>query len=134
MKLSTLMIVNTIVAAVFGLGFVLAPGQVTSFYSPEVGANLRYVAQLFGAALLGFAVLTWVARNAPDSEARRAILLALFVGDCLGFVLALIGQIGGVVNALGWSTVLIYLLLALGFGYFTYVAKPEAPRTQGQAL
>jgi len=134
MKLSTLMIVNTIVAAVFGLGFVLAPGQVTSFYSPEVGANLRYVAQLFGAALLGFAVLTWVARNAPDSEARRAILLALFVGDCLGFVLALIGQIGGVVNALGWSTVLIYLLLALGFGYFTYVAKPELPRTQGQAL
>ena len=134
MKLSTLMIVNAIVAAVFGLGFVFAPGQVTSLYSPEVGVTLRYVAQLFGAALLGFAVLTWVARNAPDSEARRAILLALFVGDGVGFILALIGQLGGVVNALGWSTVLIYLLLALGFGYFGFVAKPELPRTQGQAL
>jgi MFS family permease len=129
MKLSTLMIVNAIIAAVFGLGFVFAPGHVTSLYGPEVGVTLRYVAQLFGAALLGFAVLTWVARNAPDSEARHAILLALFVGDGVGFILALIGQIGGVVNALGWSTVVIYLLLALGFGYFAFVAKPELPRT-----
>lgn len=63
MKLSTLMMVNAIVGAVFGLGFVFAPGQVTSLYSPEVGVTLRYVAQLFGAALLGFAVLTWVARR-----------------------------------------------------------------------
>lgn len=134
MKLSALMIVNAIVAAVFGLGFVFAPGHVTSFYSPEVGANLRYVAQLFGAALLAFAVLTWVARNAADSEAQRAILLALFVGDCLGFVIALVGQIGGVVNALGWSTIVVYLLLAVGFGYFRFVAKPELPPTHGQAL
>jgi hypothetical protein len=134
MKLSTLMIVNTIVAAVFGLCFVFAPGHVTSLYSPEVGVTLRYVGQLFGAALLGFAVLTWVARNAPASAARHAILLALFVGDGVGFVLALIGQLGHVVNALGWSTVVIYLLLTLGFGYFAFVAKPELPRTQGQAM
>lgn len=130
MKLSALMIVNAIVAAVFGLGFILAPGLVTSFYSPEVGAALEYVAQLFGAALLAFAILTWVARNAPDSETRRAILLALFVGDGIGFIVALIGQIGGVVNALGWSTVAIYLLLAIGFGYFRFLTKPEAGTTK----
>jgi hypothetical protein len=134
MKLSALMIVNAIVAVVFGLGFVLAPGQVTSFYSPEVGITLEYVAQLFGAALLGFAVLTWVARNAPDSEARRAILLALFVGDGVGFVIALIAQLGGVVNTLGWSTVAIYLVLAIGFGYFRFAAKQEPVQTHGPAM
>ncbi|MDH3291304.1 MAG: hypothetical protein OEO20_10570 [Gemmatimonadota bacterium] len=134
MQLSALMIVNAIVAVVFGLGFVLAPGQVTSFYSPEVGATLEYVAQLFGAALLGFAVLTWVARNAPDSEARRAILLALFVGDGVGFVIALIAQLGGIVNALGWSTVAIYLVLAIGFGYFRFAAKQEPAQTHGPAM
>lgn len=123
MKLSVLMIVNAIIAAVFGLGFVFAPGQVTSLYGPEVGAVLEYVAQLFGAALLAFAVLTWLARNVPDSEARRAILLAMFVGDGVGFVVALIAQLQGIQNALGWSTVVIYLLLALGFGYFRFVAK-----------
>jgi len=126
MKLSALMIVNAIIAAVFGLGFVFAPGQVTSLYSPETGAVLEYVAQLLGAALLAFAVLTWFARNVPDSEARRAIVLAMFVGDGVGFVLALIAQIQGIQNAMGWSTVVIYLLLALGFGYFRFIAK-ETP-------
>ena len=84
--------------------------------------------------LLSFAVLTWVARNAPDSETRRAILLALFVGDSVGFVIALIGQLGGEVNVLGWSTVAIYLLLAVGFGYFRFVAKQELPQTHGPAM
>jgi hypothetical protein len=78
------------------------------------------VGQLFGAALIGFAVLTWAARNATDSDAGRAILLALCVGDAIGFVVALVGQLGGVVNTLGWSTVAIYLVLALGFGYFRF--------------
>lgn len=94
-----------------------------SAYGPEVTPQLEYVARLFGAALLAFAILTWTARNAPDSDTRRAILLALFVGDSMGFIVSLIGQLGRVVNALGWSTVLIYLLLALGFGYF--YAQPK---------
>jgi len=91
------------------------------------------VAQLFGAALLAFAVLTWTAREAPDSDARRAILLAMFVGDCIGCVVALIGQFRGVMNALGWSTVVIYLLLAIGFGYFCF-AQPKATRQAGQVM
>ena len=130
MKLSALMIVNAIIAAVFGLGFVFAPGQVLSFYSPEFGsletsAVISLVAQLFGAALLAFGILTWAARNAPDSETRRAILLALFVGDGVGFFVALLGQLGGEINALGWSTVTIYALFAVGFGYFRFLAKQE---------
>jgi hypothetical protein len=54
--------------------------------------------------------------------------LALFIADGVGFVLALVGQLGNVVNALGWLTVAIYLLLALGFGYFQFV-KPTSSNT-----
>ena len=133
MKLSTLMVVNALVAAVFGVGFVVVPGQVMSLYGTEVTPQLQYVAQLFGAALLGFAVLTWTARNALDSDARRAIVLALFVGDGIGFVVSLIGQLGGVMNALGWSTVVIYLLLALGFAYFCF-AQPKATGEAGPVM
>ena len=121
MKLSTLMIANSGVAVLFGLGFVLVPGQVLALYTTETSASLDYVAQLFGGALFGFGVVTWAARNAPDSEARRAILLGLFLGDVVGCVVALIAQLGGVVSALGWSTVVIFLLLAIGFGYFRFV-------------
>lgn len=128
MKINTLMVINAIVALIFGAGFILAPGQVVSIYGVEETAALKYIGQLFGAALLGFAVLTWSARNSPESESRAAIVLALFIADAVGFVLALIGQLGDVVNALGWSTVAIYLLLALGFGYFQFF-KPTARET-----
>jgi RsiW-degrading membrane proteinase PrsW (M82 family) len=76
--------------------------------------------QLFGAALIGFAFLSWYARNSSDCDALKAIILAFFIGDIIGFIIALIGQIGNVVNDLGWSTVIIYFLLALGFAYFQF--------------
>jgi hypothetical protein len=132
MKLKTFMVVNALVATAFGIGFIVVPGQITSAYGPEITPELEYVTRLFGAALLAFAVLTWTARNATDSDTRRAILLALFVGDGVGFIVSLMGQLGGVTNALGWTTVLIYLLLALGFGYF--LAQPKATGKARKAM
>ena len=126
MKLNNLMIINAIIAAVFGIAFVLVPAQVITLYGLTVDAPLKYVGQLFGAALVGFAILTWSARNATDSDARKAIVLALFVSDGVGFIVALIGQLAGVVNSLGWSTVAIYLVLAVGFGYFQFT-RPASP-------
>jgi hypothetical protein len=95
-------------------------------YGLAVDAGFALVAQLFGAALIGYAILTWSVRKAGDSEARRAIVLALFISDGIAFVLALIGQLKGMVNSLGWSTVAIYLLLALGFAYFHFAKPSEA--------
>jgi len=125
MKLSTIFTINAIIAAIFGLTFVFVPETAIANYGATLSPSGVLVARLYGAALLCFAVLTWFARNAGDSEARKAIILALFVGDAVGFIVALLGQLSGVVNALGWSTVAIYLLLALGFGYFQFI-KPSA--------
>lgn len=121
MKLKTLMIINTIVATLFGVTFVIVPSNVYSLYGIMADEQLIYMGQLFGSTLIGFALLTWLARKATDSDARKAILYALFSGDCIGFIVALIAQIGKVVNSLGWSTVVIYLLLAVGFGYFQFI-------------
>jgi hypothetical protein len=121
MKLKTLMIINTIVAIVFGVTFVIAPAQVYSLYGITADEHLIYMGRLFGSALIGFALLTWLARNTTDSDAQWAIIYALFTADCVGFIVSLIGQISNVVNGFGWSTVVIYLLLALGFGYFLFI-------------
>ena len=126
MKLSVLMIINAIVAVVFGIAFVLVPAQSVSFYGVAADEPLKLTAQLFGAALIGFALLTWFARNATESDARKAIVLALFISDGIGFVVSLIAQLGGVLNALGWLNVGIYLLLALGFAYFQFMS-PTSP-------
>ena len=123
MKLSTFMVINAIVAFLFGLAFVLIAGPLMSLYGASLSPGGLIVARLFGASLLGFAVLTWCARNVEESEARRAIIFALFSSESIGFVMALIGQLSGAVNALGWSTVIIYFVLALGFGYFQFVKE-----------
>lgn len=125
MKLSNLMVVTAVVAILFGIAFVLAAGPLISLYGGTLTPAGTVVAQLFGAALIGYAVVNWFARNAKETEALRAIVLANFVADAIGFVVALLGQLSGAANALGWSTVAIYLLLALGFGYFQFM-KPGA--------
>jgi hypothetical protein len=119
--------VASIIAFAFGLGFVLVAAPLVSLYSVTLNAGGVFVAQLFGAALIGFGVLNWFARTITDSKAVQMVVLANLVGEVLGFVIALLGQLSGVggVNALGWSTVALYLLLALGWAYFQFV-KPSA--------
>ena len=124
MKLRNLFAVNAVIAGLFGLAFVFAPAQLLAQYGLAVDAGFGLVAQLFGAALIGYAILTWQVRKTADSDARRAIVLALFISDGVAIVLALMAQLKGLVNTLGWSTVAIYLLLALGFAYFHF-AKPS---------
>jgi hypothetical protein len=43
----------------------------------------------------------------------------------VALVVTLIAQLSGVMNAVGWSAVAIYLLLGLGWAYFLR-AKPAA--------
>lgn len=120
MKFSTFMLVYAIVSAVFGLGFVLMPGQILPIYGVEPDAALNLVGQFLGAALVSLALLTWLVRNLSDSETRRAIVLALLVGESIGFILSLIGQLNGIFNVMGWSVVAVYLLFALGLAYFQF--------------
>ena len=126
MKLSTFLIIVAIVAFVFGILFILVPGPLVSLYGISLSAGGQLVGRLFGAALLGYSVLTWSARKAEESQARKAIILAQFIGNTLGFIVALIAQLSGVVNAVGWTTVVIYFLLALGFCYFQFGKRSAA--------
>jgi len=114
--------IASIIAFIFGLGFMLMPGQLVRFYNVELTPPGALIAQLYGATLLSFGVLNWLARGFNDNTVQQAVLTANLVGDALGTIFALIGQLGGVpgVNALGWSTVLIYLLLTLGFAYLRF--------------
>jgi len=124
MKLSTMFIIYAAISAIFGLAFVFVPETSLALYGITLSPGGIWIARLFGAALLEFALLSWLARNAGDSEARKAIILAIFIGEAVGFIVVLLGQLSGEVNALGWSTVAVYLLLALGFGYFQFM-KPS---------
>ncbi len=125
MRLRPLLMTGAAIATVFGVAFVVAPGTLLSIYGVTLDKAGTVVAQLLGSALIGLAVLDWFARNVTDPEAQRAVVLANLVSDGVGFVVVLLGQLAGVANALNWSTVAIYLLLVVGFGYVQF-AKPGA--------
>ena len=126
MKLGTLMTINAVFALLFALGFLLVPGYLLSAYGASADAELVQMARFFGSAMLGYALLTWFARNAEQSAARRAIVLSLGVSFGIGFIVALQGQLSGVVGTLGWLTVALYLFFALAYGYLEFFRK-EAP-------
>jgi hypothetical protein len=126
MRLSGLLVVAAIIGAAFGVAFVVASGPLLSVYGITLDKAGTLVAQLFGALLIGLAVLNWFARNVTDPEARQAVVYGNLVGDVIGFVVILIGQLGGIANAVGWSSVAIYLLLALGFAYVQFIHPRSA--------
>lgn len=126
MRLNNLLVVAAVISAVFGVAFVVASGPLVALYGVTLDKGGTLVAQLFGALLIGLAVLNWFARNVTDPEARQAVVFGNLTGDVVGFVVILIGQLAGIANALGWSSVAIYLLLALGFAYVQFMQPRSA--------
>jgi len=122
MKLSGFLIVKAIISLGFGIGFALFPGAVMSMYGVTLDAGGNLVGQFAGATLIGIGLICWFGRQA-DKSALRSITQSLLIGDTIGFIVALIGQLGGVMNALGWVTVAIWLFLALGLGYFRFLSS-----------
>jgi hypothetical protein len=118
MKLKTLLIIKAIVCLCLGIPILLVPHFIYSIFGASLTDGGAFAAREYGAAMIGILMLTWFARNSPESETRWAIILALFVYDALGFVVTLIAILSGALNPLAWLIVVLYLLLALGFGYF----------------
>ena len=121
MKLNTFMTIAAVVALVFGLGFIIAPVASLNLYGTETNVTGQFLGRYLGSSLLGIAFLTWLVRNAPASPTRRGVLIALCINMVLGFVVALYDKFAGAGNNLIWLNVAIYLLLALGFGYFAFM-------------
>jgi hypothetical protein len=125
-SLKNLLMVAAVIGAAFGVAFVVASGPLLAIYGITLDKAGTLVAQLFGALLIGVAVLNWFARNVTDPEARQAVVVGNLTGDVVGFVVILIGQLAGIANALGWANVAIYLLLALGFAYVQFMQRSSA--------
>ena len=120
MKTNTFFQVAAVLAGLFGLAFLLAPVQTMSMYGVTLDPSGQFIGRYLGSAFLGVAITTWFARNNQGSEAFRAVLLGNFVLSLTGFIVALFDVFTGIGNALVWSTVVIYLLLGAGFGYFYF--------------
>lgn len=126
MSFSTLLLVNAIVALIYGIGLVLVPSTVLNIYGVEPGPAVNLASQLFGVELLHVGLICWLARSVSDSAAQRAIVIASLIGQVIAVVITVMGTLSGVFSAVGWSAVAIYLLLALGYAYLQFMKPGRA--------
>jgi hypothetical protein len=124
MSFKSLMVIKAIVCLVFGILLLAIPGQLISLFGATLSDGGMFTAREYGSSLFGNLFLCWFARNAVESDSRRAIILALFVYDLIAFIMTTITIISGVLNVLGWAIAIIYLFFTVGFGYFL-VRPPE---------
>ena len=123
MNVRTYFAVFAVLALLFGIGFVLAPGAVLANYGVTTTPAVAIMSRLFGGTLFAVAIIQWFARDFDNPNATRAVLMGVGIADAVNCVIAIAATTAGTINALGWSTVLIYLVGALGAGYF--LMNPE---------
>ena len=119
MKLSTFAMIITILAAVFGLAFIFIPAQVATFYGVSQDTAGLWVTRYFGASLLFIAMIYWsYSYVSPAAKSWPKLLIFSIIYDVIQLTLTTIALLSGVGNSNGWSTVVLYALLAIGSLYF----------------
>jgi hypothetical protein len=118
LNLNTFLLISAIVAFVFGVGFVLLPGIMFSIYAIAASPASYLGFRLFGSALIAIGLLTWFLKDSANWEAVRALLLSVAIGNAIGLLLVFFATVAGTIGAMGWTAVLIYLLLLAGDAYF----------------
>ena len=80
------MVIKALVCLAFGILFLSIPDILLSIFGATLSDGGMFTAREYGAALFGNLFLCWFAKNARESDARKAIIIALFVYDLIGFV------------------------------------------------
>ncbi len=118
MILNYLLRFHALLAAAYAFALLVLPQATIALLSGDALSDVAAaIARLFGAALLLIASIAWGTSRLRDQDARRLITASFFVYAVLGAGIALVGQLNGTWNALGWTTVATYLILVLGYGY-----------------
>jgi hypothetical protein len=118
--------ISSILILLIGLSWILMPRTMLSMWGLEANDALIYLAQRFAAAVLGFAVLLWLAGTAYKSDPERAIIGGVFFVSTLMLIFSLYGVLSSLISAWGWGAVIGEALLSLGFGCFLFLKRGPA--------
>ncbi len=126
MRFSAFLTFAAVLGIVFGVGFLLAPVTLLAQYGVDPSPATVLMSRFFAAALLNLGLLLYLIRHVKDGLAQKAVAFGGVVGSLAGLFVAVLGQISHVINSLGWSTVVIYALLLLGYALFAFGSTPAA--------
>jgi hypothetical protein len=106
---------------IFGAGWFLVPEMFYKYWAIVPDPN-QYMGRRYGAFMLGLMVISWLARDVPNTQARRAIMVGSLVCWVLTDALSLYGAVALGLNA--WWPFGVELALAIGFVWALFI-KPE---------
>ena len=115
MRPNTVFLGGGVLGLAFGLSFLVMPGVVLPLYGAPTDAPTVLMSRFFGVALLQLGLVLYLLRDVREPALQRALSLAGVVGSAAGIAVSVTGVLAGTVNALGWSTVVIYAGLLLGY-------------------
>ncbi len=113
---------TAVLIGIFGLGWLIAPGVMGHYWKIDPGDHINYMGRRYGAFLLGLIVALWLARSAPNTQARRALMIGALFTLALTTALSLYGALGLALNA--WPAVVVEFVLVMGFVWVLFI-RPE---------
>lgn len=113
MSHTSVMTIVAVLSLLFGVPLALAPDAMMSLYGLKGDMAARGLGRLYGVSLVGFAAIAWAVRALPAGPAARSLCGAFAVGNGLAALVGVYIQVNGVSNALGWTTPVLYGLLAV---------------------
>jgi hypothetical protein len=119
---------NSVVALLFGLGFLFFPTRVLGLFGTETFVSTLLVARLFGTAMLGLGLALWFAKDVTDVSVQKGIGIALLVSAVTGLIVTLLGTFASnaVLRTNGWAVMLVYLIFGLGYGYLLFLKRESS--------
>jgi hypothetical protein len=129
MKSKLVLTVSAAVFGIFGAGWLFVPGALYKYWAITPDPD-GYMGHRYGAFMLGLMAISWMVRNAANTEARRAIMVGSLVCWVLTDALSLYGAAALGLNA--WGAFAVELALVMGFAWVLFI-KPE-PVEEGGVL
>ena len=124
MKLSTFAIFITILAFGFGLAFVFIPVKLMAFYGITLDNSGAWMARYYGLANLFIGLIFWSYSGvSPAAKSWPKLLTFSLIYNVMLLALTVAWILTGAGNSMGWTTVALFALLALGNVYFLSQGK-----------
>ncbi|GAC1300684.1 MAG: hypothetical protein NVSMB24_01840 [Mucilaginibacter sp.] len=131
MKLSTFAIIITILAVGFGLAFLLVPVKLADLYGVSLAGGGIVVARYFGGANLLIGMIYWSYSGvSPSAKSWPKLLLYTIFYDIIQLIVTLLAVLNKDMNAIGWTTVALFTLLAIGSFYFLDQCNKVRPQAK----
>lgn len=126
MKFKTFITIHTVVLFLFGLPTLISPRFIWGMYGMEIEGEAIYLVHLLGGLMTANVILSWFYREVSDRKALKAISYQQIWAWLAAFGVGLIGQLTGVMNAMGWSAIVLSALFVAAWIYYGFFFTPVA--------